>query len=47
MTHEGELGFYGNWGAMSATGDRAVVTGLEGGEVLILDLVTGNRCGRS
>jgi WD40 repeat protein len=41
VTHQGELGFYGNWGAMSATGDRAVVTGLEGGEVLILDLVTG------
>ena len=41
VTHEGEIGFYGNWGAMSPTGDRAAVTGIEGGEVLILDLVTG------
>ncbi len=41
VTHEGELEFFGNWGMMSPTGDRAVITGLEGGEVLILDLETG------
>ncbi|MEO5665311.1 MAG: BTAD domain-containing putative transcriptional regulator [Nocardioides sp.] len=41
VTHAGELGFYGNWGVMSPTGDRAVVTGIEGGEVLLLDLVKG------
>jgi WD40 repeat protein len=41
VIHEGDLGFFGNWGVMSPTGERAVVTGLEGGEVLILDLVKG------
>lgn len=41
VLHEGEIGFYGNWGAMSPTGDRAAITGIEGGEVLILDLVKG------
>jgi WD40 repeat protein len=41
VTHEGDLGFFGNYGAMSPTGDRAVVTGIEGGEVLIIDLVNG------
>lgn len=41
VTHEGELGFAGNVGTMSPTGDRAVVTGIQGGEVLILDLATG------
>jgi DNA-binding SARP family transcriptional activator/WD40 repeat protein/energy-coupling factor transporter ATP-binding protein EcfA2 len=41
VTHAGELDFFGNVGLMSPAGDRAVVTGLEGGEVLILDLTTG------
>lgn len=41
VVHEGEIGFYGNWGALSPNGDRAAITGLEGGEVLVVDLVTG------
>jgi WD40 repeat protein/DNA-binding SARP family transcriptional activator/energy-coupling factor transporter ATP-binding protein EcfA2 len=41
VSQEGELGFYGNWGLMSPAGDRAVVTGVEGGQVLVIDLTTG------
>ena len=41
LRHEGELEFFGNVGLMSPAGDRAAITGLEGGEVLILDLTTG------
>lgn len=41
VTHAGDLDFFGNVGVMSPDGDRAVITGLEGGEVLVLDLTTG------
>ncbi|UUZ57696.1 WD40 repeat domain-containing protein [Nocardioides sp. B-3] len=42
MTREGDLGFYGNGGMMSPSGDRAAVIGVEGGQVLMIDPVTGN-----
>jgi DNA-binding SARP family transcriptional activator/WD40 repeat protein/energy-coupling factor transporter ATP-binding protein EcfA2 len=40
-SEERAIGFFGNLAQMSPRGDRAVITGLEGGEILVLDLTTG------